>query len=156
MNKFKLLLGDWSGDGHKQYEEVIIGTSLTKDEVMESYFKSVKELKFTLHDEGIKLIEGLADLELEDQEDVCVCTNYEQHKISEYIIDILKKNQYPEEEIKELQEWADPDSFVKLFLWMVKRNHPNADLTKIQDEIEYLYGRWDKKYNFTLGYGLYE
>lgn len=45
MNKFKLILGDWSNDGHGQFTEHLIDTNLTKSQIEKAFTVAKKHFK---------------------------------------------------------------------------------------------------------------
>jgi len=43
MERFKLILGDWSDDGHGKTETFIVESNKPVDEAREAYFEAVKK-----------------------------------------------------------------------------------------------------------------
>lgn len=73
MKKLKytlqLVLGDWSFDGHKQTDAILLNTNLTKDEVNEAYSLAIKKLGFNFIEE--------------------VCSEYEDNLLTQNHLDLL-------------------------------------------------------------------
>jgi hypothetical protein len=49
-NKFEMVVGDWSGDGHNQSRAYIIHTSATVEDAREAHFKCPEVLGFDIGD----------------------------------------------------------------------------------------------------------
>jgi hypothetical protein len=138
---YNLVIGDWSKDGHNQSEEVLISGNKSKKEVMDSYLKTCKKLAVQLHD---------------NKGELC---DYESRILSPEAADILLAAGCPLKDILEETEsnsfyCAGPAAFVPLFFWFVKKSLPDFKYELVPKH-EHLNGWWDKDYNFSLGYGLF-
>ena len=50
MNKYEIILGDSSGDGHNISERFIIATNKTKDEILKAYKLACDKVGWNFHD----------------------------------------------------------------------------------------------------------
>lgn len=48
IHKFKIPIGDWSGDGHSQHEDYVIESNKPVEHVREMYFKAKEKLGYGL------------------------------------------------------------------------------------------------------------
>lgn len=78
MNRIKMIVGDWSGDGHEKTEICYISSKYTADEISDSYKSILKEKKIPYP-----------------------CKDYEENTISEEIVQLLKENNIQYDDILE-------------------------------------------------------
>lgn len=143
MKKFKLILGDWSHDGHGITEVILFNTNLSIEELRELYFNQCSKYG--------KILENL-------------CSEYEDCSINkEQFITIENYGFKFSEDIKqEIQDdevaYIDSDLFVDIFIWFMKKDNPNLILDIIDDNVPsfHFYGFDDKKRHIQFfGYGLF-
>lgn len=134
---FKLPIGDWSGDGHRQCEYYIVESNKPIDAVREAHFNIIEKT-------GI------------DINSICSCT--EEDQIDEDLMEMLKSigftpsNRYGDETI------LCADDMAEIWILLLMKADPTLDLTIIvEDEIEMLpfYGNDTKgRHIGNIGYGV--
>ena len=134
---FKLPIGDWSGDGHRQCEYYIVESNKPIDAVREAHFNIIEKT-------GI------------DINSICSCT--EEDQIDEDLMEMLKSmgftpsNRYGDETI------LCADDVAEIWILLLMKADPTLDLTIIvEDEIEMLpfYGNDAKgRHIGNIGYGV--
>ncbi len=127
--KVKLVVGDWSKDGHNQSDDFYVESNLSAKEIETAYKKGTKKVKF----------------------DLCknVASNYEDNILPKKFLDTLVSlgfNLNPED-LDEIPEGISlfPEVFSDIYLFIVKLGNPNFEYkwTECSDEIH------------IGGYGLY-
>ena len=151
MNRFKIVLGDWSDDGHGKYEHYIIQANKPVNEVQEAYKKSCQLTGVSFNDSGNDYTGR--NYTHEEQEKFHVCTNYEQNVISKEVVEVFRSWNCP----FELQDGyvEDIDEFVQLLLWFISLSLPDLKTEFIDDVIPVFNGYWDENLNVQIGYGLF-
>lgn len=134
---FKLPIGDWSGDGHRQCEYYIVESNKPIDAVREAHFNIIEKT-------GI------------DINSICSCT--EEDQIDEDLMEMLKSmgftpsNRYGDETI------LCADDMAEIWILLLMKADPTLDLTIIvENEIEMLpfYGNDTKgRHIGNIGYGV--
>lgn len=134
---FKLPIGDWSQDGHRQCEYYIVESNKPIDAVREAHFNIMAKT-------GI------------DINSICSCT--EEDQIDEDLMEMLKSmgftpsNRYGDETI------LCADDMAEIWILLLMKADPTLDLTIIvEDEIEMLpfYGKDAKGRRIgNIGYGV--
>ena len=134
---FKLPIGDWSGDGHRQCEYYIVESNKPIDAVREAHFNIIEKT-------GI------------DINSICSCT--EEDQIDEDLMEMLKSmgftpsNRYGDETI------LCADDMAEIWILLLMKADPTLDLTiVVEDEIEMLpfYGNDVKgRHIGNIGYGV--
>lgn len=108
MNKFKIVIGDWSNDGHGRTDDYIISTNLSSKEIDAAYKKAVKFI-------GIDMVEEL-------------CRDYN-GDITKEQIEIFAAHGI------EIEEYMDRDTF--LWLWGEYIKLGNSDFEyKMAEDVE--------------------
>lgn len=98
----KLIVGDWSGDGHEFTEDIIIKTNLDKRALRAAYEEGSKELGFDFQKE--------------------VCEEYEDNTISDKYVWILEGHGikvFPDGDFEEASA-LDVESYVRIWLGIAK------------------------------------
>lgn len=121
-HKFKIEIGDWSGDGHAQSEIFVIECNYSLEEVEKAYENSVKLV-------GIDIIEEVA----EDYEDNTL-TRIQIDKLSkylnlEYIVGTCDPKYNTYKNIKNL----NTDSYLNLVIEFIKLSLPFLEYNIIND-----------------------
>lgn len=144
INLIKFTLGDYSNDGHGMYDDYIIESNKTVEELRELHFSCIETLGFDIGD---------------------MCRDYGDRELPRYIFDILKEEKILNDEecfVLETNELCieDPDELVAI--WLDILLHLDKTLTlKVKDSDEipsmHFYGYDSKKRHLNNpGYGLYE
>lgn len=131
MNKIRLILGDWSGDGHGKSEDIYVECNLDKDNLAKAFDAGVKKLEVDISD---------------------CCSDYEDSSIPRDIYQIIAavdpkwtKKLLGEEEPENEYDYVEYKTFATL--WMLTAQAGNPDL------------KWDfcedSPYIAIGGYGLF-
>ena len=115
----KLVIGDWSGDGHCQSATVIIDSNFSKLDIEKSYIKGSQII-------GFDLIEDVCE-EYEDSlipHEVIVKCKIQGMKLEDFF------DEYDEE--YNFRDWTD--GFAKLYLFIVKLGDPDFRYTETKLE----------------------
>lgn len=135
MHEFHVVLGDWSGDGHCQSDNVLIRTDQPMDKLQKAYLDSCEKTNLAFHKMPNKII-------------VCNQNSY----ITWDLYDELVKMNCPF--IQNYDGNLNRGSFIELLMWFIGLSIDfNWDL--IHTNIPKFNGYWQDDMNFQLGYGLY-
>ena len=141
MKKIKLVIGDWSKDGHSQSEEVFINCNKTKEELNAYYRKSclLAKVQFTEN-------ENLTGLELDWQvfNKHKILVEYGRNTITDFQKDLLIQAGIKEEDLIA----DEASSLVNLFLKFIKLTLPDLEWEITTSDIP--------TWNTGIGYGLFE
>jgi hypothetical protein len=164
--KVKLVIGDWSSDGHGHHEDVILESNKSVEEIQEAYKKSCKltGLSFNHNQDFTGLNLNYDHPEYSDRK---IAVEYEDCHISELATKILKEHGIDvwegfDDNVYDKEEDDCPidgvDHFVELWTKFVKLSLPDLELTvpKKGDKIPVINGYWDDNLNVQFGYGLFE
>lgn len=146
MYKFKLPIGDWSGDGHRECEWFVVESNKPVEEVREVHFSAIKNQPFS--------IEKMCDL-------------YEDSSLDEAGLELIRAAGLNPEDYY-YDTWDDGEAgtfyypeveqFAQLWIdWLMKEDS-SLQLTIIPDELNMLpfYGQDEKKRHISfVGYGLF-
>lgn len=145
MHKFKLSIGDWSEDGHGQYEFYFYNSNYPVSDWQDAYYKSCLLTGIQFHD-----TEGKSD-------NIALCVEYDENHITDEVQEILNKFSLP------TKNYADPDYFADLIMKFIGLSMPQdfhyseaATKKSEHDNITPLNGWWNEKLNEHFGYGLFE
>ena len=119
MNTFKLILGDWSGDGHRQTSSRTIQTDLTRDEVCAAVAKAQVEL-------GL----GSMPRRVYKEAELLVASEYEDANAPSAEVRAALGFEFSEPEFREPEDtYMTDDDFVDLWLRIARRGaRPDAVL----------------------------
>lgn len=114
MNKIRLVLGDWSDDGHGKSKEFMIESSLKKLQLQEAYKIGAKKI-------GVSIIE--------------FCSDYEDSKMPAKDFNIFNtlNSEFPTE-TKDEEVWVDEDLYAKMYMMTCKAGHPELKWNFIVDD----------------------
>lgn len=156
MNLMRLVIGDWSDDGHGKSDEVLVNVNVSVEEVQNAY-KSACRLTGISFNHNNDFTGRKRNWE--DQKKYHIATGYAsglwnisdecKKVLTEYGIDyesIIEKDGDLTEIFTEL--WF---SFVELALPELKWS-----FQKEENKIPVINGYWNKNLNVQFGYGLYE
>jgi len=154
MNKFYLVLGDWSDDGHGKSDKILLKSNKSVTEIQNAYKQSCKSTtcSFNHNDDftGIKR-------DYKESIKYCVCSEYQQTTLTPEIIKIFKKQNCPFLKKLENDDYiVSQEIFVKLLMWFISLSLPDFKCEEIEDDIPVLNGYWDNNLNVQFGYGLYD
>ena len=151
MNKMYLVIGDWSGDGHDKYQKILVEVNKTVEEVQNAYKKSCKLTGISFNGNE-DYTERYRNWEEADYYQIAV--NYEEYKLSEGVLSVLKEFKCPQTIIDNYNDDA-VDGYLGLWLWFVNLSLKDLQYNKLNDSIPNINGFWDKNLNVSFGYGLY-
>ena len=143
MKKFKLIIGDWSNDGHGITSTVVFNSNLTIEELRELYFNQCQKYG--------RILEKIV-------------SEYEESFITKEQFDTLKNYGYDfyDGAEKELEDegrfYIDEDVFIDIFIWFMKKDNPTLMLEITDDDVPtfHFYGYDSKSRHIGFfGYGLF-
>ena len=149
MYQIKFTLGDFSRDGHGQFDNYIVESNKPVQHLRELHFSCIDILGFDIGD---------------------ICKDYGDNSLSEYIYNILVRHQiFSEEDVKNFEECFEaedaylidgPNELIHIWLNILKYLDPELTThIKTPDEIPsmHFYGYDKKKRHLNNpGYGLYD
>lgn len=115
MNNLKIIVGDWSKDGHNQTEEFTIESSLNEKQLWKAYEAGTKII-------GFNLVEDVAH-------------DYEDDMLSLEKINLLKDHGYENlDGDEDMEEGISlyPDFHLDIFLFIVKLGHPSFEYKELE------------------------
>ena len=154
MNKVKLTIGDWSGDGHSQYEEFVFESNKTVEKIRQAYKDSCKLTGLSFNHN-----EDYTGLNLGYGTDRQIATEYEQYELSALAKKILTKFNI---DYSEYEEDSFSETFVKLLIDFIKLSLLDLELKEASFKeselktIPPINGWWNDELNCQFGYGLFE
>jgi len=140
--KFKIPVGDPSGDGHSQCEYFIIESNKSQEEIKEAYNKSCEltGLVFTENKDIVVNGEKL-DWQHPEYKNRKICVDFESYEASNLAKEILKNYNID-------GDVDGTDGLLDIFLEFIKLSLPNFEYKLIEDNIPIL--------NLPIGYGLFD
>lgn len=114
--QLKIVCGDWSNDGHGMTDSIFIESNLNHEDIEVAYKRGAKEIGLDFRND--------------------VARQYEDHKMSQAQMDILRANNIN----TEVDEWygepssysLDSDSYIEIFLEICKIGNYNFNYEKIE------------------------
>ena len=143
MYDIKFTLGDYSRDGHGQFDDYIVESNKPVEHLRELHFSCIETLGFDIGD---------------------MCKDYEDNQLDESIFDILREHNILDDEslyLLQTNEYTieDPDELLGIWLSVLIHLDPSLTLlVKTPDEIPsmHFYGYDEKRRHLNNpGYGLY-
>lgn len=130
MNRIKLVIGDWSRDGHEKSETFVIESNLTKKEIEKAFKKGTKliNIDFTKY-----------------------CEEYEDSSIPMEVASDLFKLGFDMNSIDDYDQFSktvclDPTSYMMIYLFLAQKGNPNFGYTIIDENLDEIH---------IGGYGLF-
>ncbi len=122
--KVKLVIGDWSRDGHNQYDELVYESSHSVKEIREAYKQSCRKLGL-IFDCNIDHtgIEGM-NWKHPEYNDRQICVDYEQNRISSLALSLLESHGIPTHQFYK-EGYASVTSFSELMINIFKLSLPD-------------------------------
>ncbi|CAL9986301.1 hypothetical protein VPHD479_0283 [Vibrio phage D479] len=154
MHKMKLVVGDWSDDGHGKSREVVFEVNHPVEVIQQAYKDACK----------------LTGVQFNHNEDYTgrgswsegkryqICADYEQSALFPETVEILREFEGFDEHIditEECNEYYIESSFEELWWWFVSLALPDVEYHELKDEIPPINGWWNKNLNVQFGYGLF-
>lgn len=156
---YKIVVGDWSDDGHGKCAYHLFRSSHPIDEIRKAYDQTVDQIKVALHgsdDRGRQLPKDI----------ICVCTDYEERRIPTEalnrfksigidLVEILSKEGVEDIPAEDDGRYINHSDILVVFLTMVKAQIPGFEYERVKDEIECINGHYAPGFNHQFGYGLF-
>ncbi len=148
--KFKVVIGDWSKDGHNQSEQYLFECNASIPDVKNAYKKAVKICKVSLHRDA-----GDPDP---------ILARYQDSKIpgpKVFALKILGVNfdfLSREDDIDEEEDgslYFNTEDVAYLFMEMVRTQIDGFTYKRVNDEIPVINGFWSDDFNYSFGYGTF-
>jgi len=154
----KLTIGDWSGDGHEEYDIYVYQVNYPVDVIQQSYKDSCKltGIQFNHNDKYVDIPGSIWNM----GNDRIVCTEYDDYMISNNAKEILRNHNIPDRFY--MGDYIDPEKFSILILEFIKLTLPKLEykegLYKKSElnNMSAINGWWNDTLNVQFGYGLYE
>lgn len=153
----KLTIGDWSEDGHSQYDEFVYTSNKSLKEIQDAYKQSCKKtgVQFN-HNTNYTGLE--MDWQHPEYDDRHICTEYLSSTISKLAYDILSSFF---ELDKDFMECIDVEQFVVLITNFIKISLPDWEIKEAafkKSELRNVpaINGWWGDLNHGFGYGLYD
>lgn len=163
MGRFKISIGDWSQDGHNQYDQFVFSSNYSVKEMQKAYKNScqVTGLQFDDNENYTDRAENNGY-----RSPYQIWTEYEDCSISEEVAEILMLHGIlPQDyDFETDDKYSDPFEAAKLILDFIKLSLPDLKVkeaafinSELEDRnaIKPLNGWWCKDLNVQFGYGLY-
>lgn len=149
MNKkkdflLKLTLGDWSDDGHGQYEEIYVLSNYDVHAMREAYKESCMKTGLYFHDIAIHPHWRK------------IWTDYHENNISENALKILEDyGIIDKDEIPETEQY-NVDQAAEIIMRFIKLSMPDDFKYKfVEIDATPINGWWNDELNVQFGYGLF-
>ena len=151
---YKLVLGDWSDDGHGKLKDVLFECNYDVHKIRQAYKDSCKKLGITFNNN-----ENYTHFDLGHRDDRKIWTEYDEGEISQIAFNILKEancfDGIDYEEFDGNYEVYSMDDCAKLIMNFIALSMPN-DFTYELVEVEEINGYWNNELNEQFGYGLFD
>jgi hypothetical protein len=153
MNKMRLVVGDWSDDGHGKSYEKIYEVNKTVLEVQEAYKASCKLTSVSFnHNEDYTGIER----GMRDARKYSIATGYDSPSLSEEVIEVLSKFEGFGKHIDKYGENTYIEDFSEMWWWFTKLSIEGLEYKEIVQEIPAINGYWNGNLNVQFGCGLFD
>lgn len=169
MNRVKLTIGDWSQDGHNQYEEFVYNSNKTIEEIRQAYKDSCKltGISFNHNEDYTGLNLPWDHPETKDRK---IAVEYESNTISKLAEKELLKHGLDIHKVIERGKTKEnigilpinEEEFIKILIAFIRLSLPDLTLEEASfkkselKEIPAINGWWNKELNVQFGYGLFD
>lgn len=148
FNMMKLVVGDWSNDGHGMSEFVYFNCNMPEHEVKKAYLEAVAKCGVGLHDPR------------KGEDHVAICSEYEERTIPLIYKEQLEKAGVDFSIVGGIEEagsWCDfsEKAIAQIFLQLVKTVRPDFKYEIVNDQVPCINGFWSKDFNLGFGYGVF-
>lgn len=152
--KCKLVLGDWSGDGHRLCTEIIFDCNYPIKDIQDAYKSSCKKF-FVQFNSG----EDYTGLGSQHNDSHMIWT--QDGEISESIYKILEREGcFKNVNIKKYADGYCGDTYedcAVIIMNFIALSMPKDFIyTLVEDSFPYINGHWNDNLNATFGYGLFD
>lgn len=140
---FKLPIGDWAKDGHRECEYYILKCNISLEELREVYFETVKKVGAGLDSESLNKF----------------CSEYLDNKITKRKIEELGLNWNNYSELEDIKEGVIySETFCNLFIDYIITHNSFIKLKLTEDIPMFPFYGFDSKKRHIggMGYGLFE
>ena len=156
---YKLILGDWSGDGHGCSKDVFFDCNYDIHVIRQAYKDSCQKLGITFN--YISDYTGL-NIGYDYNNPRLIWTEYCNYTITDFAFEILKKEncfsniEYEKDEESGLYYIPDMEDCAKLIMNFIALSMPKDFSYNVVDmDYEPINGLWNKELNVQFGYGLF-
>jgi len=158
--KVKLTIGDWSQDGHNQYDEFVYESNKTVQEIRQAYKDSCKltGLQFNINEDYTGLNLTWQHPEYNKRH---ICTEYEDSSVSDLAKEILKNHGIKLWEEGEEDYIESVEEFIDILIQFIKLSLPDLELKEASfkkselKNIDPINSWWNDELNHQFGYGLF-
>jgi hypothetical protein len=146
----RIVIGDWSHDGHNQEDFYNFECSHDEPEVKKAYWAAIKKCKIALHEDNDKRLKGIKS----------VCCEYEDRTIkAPELKDLGVSFENMDNEFEQDEDGNDilnccSQDIAYLFFEIVKTQIPGFEYKYIEEK-RTINGFWSKDFNVNFGYGCY-
>jgi hypothetical protein len=157
MEKFRLSIGDWSGDGHSHSEDFVYSSNYPVEALQQAYKDSCKltGLQFNYNENysGLKDHDGYGTKRH-------ICTEYQEGELTSFAKKTLQEHGI---DTHDFETDGCTDNFAKLILDFIALSMPKDfdyaeeafKKSELKDgTIKPLNGWWNNKLNVQFGYGI--
>lgn len=155
--RYYIVLGDWSNDGHNQFDKILIESNVKVEDLRAAYLRSINSHNITFNSGNMA------------SGKISFCTGYDEYTLTESMFEALVKNECPINEmgidgvgeegitIENCEDCTlNEESFLNILMWFIGISVGDGfKWHRIKDEIPCFNGYWGPL-NITLGYGLYQ
>lgn len=138
MYKFRIIIGDWSEDGHGRSEDFIVSSNLPVEIAREAHYR----------------IKDVTGVDIEN-----ICSEYEEDEIDEETVDVLKGMGFQFENSSGIGDGiVSVSDMARLWVFLLQKADPSLNLEIVDDDIPNLqFFGFDKKKRHIgdVGYGLF-
>lgn len=145
-NTYKLVIGDWSGDGHGKCQDFLYKTNKELSEIQQAYRDSCELTGVAFHHSHGR---GWRE----------ICTNYDEYVINNETLELLLKHGMPDDMFEnypdEESQFVCSDDIAGLIMWFIGLSLENFEYEGVNSEIKAINGWWGGL-NHQFGYGVFE
>lgn len=150
--RMKLVLGDWSNDGHGQSEEIVIVANHSVEDVQQAYKDSCKLTGVSFnHNKDYTEVKR----DYDEAEKYRIATEYEDNCVSPEVVEILSKYEGFDKFGMTDEYFSLDEIFSDLWFWFVKLSLSDLEYEIVEDTVPVINGYWNKNLNVQFGYGLF-
>ncbi|BAR85817.1 hypothetical protein P9Z59_13555 [Bacillus thuringiensis] len=151
---FKVPVGDWSQDGHNQYQDFYVYCNYPVKVMRQAYKDTCGKIGLQMN--CSKNYTGIEDLPFRNWRYLLV--ECEESSICEEAVDILSKHGFSFNNIHVEDKgicFSESD-VLDLFMWFISYSMPaDFEWEEFKIEAEPIVGYWNKELNHQIGYGVF-